>query len=174
MSCNRGSTGCKCRFWHFFDDEEVAQSTAGLLTLEEYFRLIGRVPDDNAGHGYGHGFPDHLNGDVARWWRAPDGGGANYPIPGGVLVETPYHRIERVDWYRWRRLTCPFCLASYAGWYAAWPCPTTEPWKYVLTDTSFWSSFNDEPGSEEVAATRSVEPLQLAAAWNEWLARSAT
>lgn len=50
------------------------------------------------------------------------------------------------DLYLFRKIVCPLCKATYAGWYEATPAALLEwdkPWR--LTDSSYYSSFNDEP-----------------------------
>lgn len=146
MSRNRTTIKCDCGLWSFQTERRLPQDAPGLLRIQEYFHVIGRsIWDDNSGRGWGYGFNSHLDGDPAFAYVDPE---------------------KR---YRWRKVECPFCRVVYAGWYCAETCLRAEtPWSYVLYDTSYWSTFDDEPGPADLAMRGTVTAQDLIDAWRSY------
>ena len=153
MSVNCCSVECRCGFWSFTHepDGDVAMGDESLLPIGEYLSLVGshRSPD-NYGHKYGYGYRDDLCGPV-YWWDGPNGCGANYdagPQYTKRLLYT-YQPIPEQARYRWRKVQCPVCMVTYAGWYVLQP-HGSELSRYTIYDTSFWWAFNDEPDERDL------------------------
>jgi len=172
MSCNRLSTTCDCKLWSFQPEQFLPATQKGLLTLDEYFAAIECKRDKtNQGFGYGHGFMDHINGTPHFMWRSPDGSCLSSSWKVGYTEElmARYEFVPEGERYRWYQLECPLCFRLYVGWYAAQPGileppHAVEPRTYVLTDTSFWHSFNDEPRPSDVANLQELTPQFVAEA----------
>lgn len=71
---------------------------------------------------------------------------------------------------RFRRIECPLCGATMAGWYAfetdRWPGDVRPPGWY-LHDSSFWLAFNDEPYPEDApkVAVEELDGLKMRIAY---------
>lgn len=175
MSRNRCNRSCDCGLWHFQTEQSIPQLADGLLTIAEYLGgalwRANAKEDDNGGFGYGYGFREDLDGQTFYTWVSPDGTSrANYAVDGfEKRLSAVYWSVDPEQRYRWRKVVCPFCCVAYAGWYRAEPRSKDDgPWFYELYDTSYWSSFNDEPGEEEKAARRPVSAEDLVKAWKTW------
>ena len=174
MSRNRCSTACACGFLDLRDTAgAVAPDVDGLLTWDGYFEAIGwRGSRDNLGYGCGHGFRADRNGAESPLWRRKDGMGSTNarhhaePLDEFGYVPFVYCRIPEEQRYRLRKVTCPVCRRVYAGWYVMQPRyvrPYVEPLVYELYDTSYWSTYNDEPGDDDVRDVELPGLLALAA-----------
>lgn len=91
-----------------------------------------------------------MHGEV-YWWDGPNGSGASFnagPQYKRRLLYT-YRQINEADQYRWRKVQCPVCLVTYAGWYVLQPHGFKTS-KYTIYDLSYWWAFNDEPDERDL------------------------
>jgi hypothetical protein len=164
VSRNRLSTSCDCGFWdlHKAPHSEVLVGDPSLMTQKEYFKAIDweNCPyheDGGESAAAGYGYDASSDGMVSVVWRHPRGnsvhgtaGSFESPGPEWKCDETHYTSVAFTDRYRYRKVDCPVCRRQYVGWYVQQPqriggdSPTFE-----LYDTSYWYSFNDEPGAKD-------------------------
>jgi hypothetical protein len=64
------------------------------------------------------------------------------------------------------KVVCPLCRTEYLGWFAP-PRGSSEGPYWRIYDTSYWSSFNDEPGKEDKRNWR--DPVKALKALDEML-----
>lgn len=178
MSRNRGTTGCACGFWNFaVHGDALAPTDATLMTGEEYQRLIGSRYEPG-----GHYFRDDLNGTVFYIWESPNGmGHASHHRDGWERrISARYSSVPESERYRWAKLTCPLCLRVYVGWFVKQPWivePTPDfddsmyREQYEVVDLSYFSTFNDEPGDDDIRDVFEWTPGMVAEALREYRER---
>ena len=68
-------------------------------------------------------------------------GKANWSSPIGG-----YPRVATL----FAKVICPLCFTEYVGWFSPPSFPDLDGPEWELYDTSYWSTYNDEPGEADI------------------------
>jgi hypothetical protein len=81
--------------------------------------------------------------------------------------QTGVHRSYQVTGYQgvttlFGKIVCPLCRTEFVGWFREPEMPKYDGPEWRVYDTSYWSTYNDEPGKADVAKWRDpVEVLKM-------------
>ncbi len=164
MSRNRCDTACACGANFHYQTKQLDRDDKRLLVFEDYLREIGMDPETYpyAPANFSHDIY-RRSGTTFQYWRRRDGmGGGTYhrsaSDPDFIADFTTWATVPPEHRLRFALVECPRCGSRYAGWYELFPPVISGPnvyeddsreWRYALVDTSYWSTYNDEPGQED-------------------------